>query len=234
METNNIECIICYTDNIENVCVLKCHHRYCSECIINYLIKYNNNSCPLCKFILFKNPRLNTQLIIDDHINENFFQEVHLSTYSEILIFITKLFRLIFEPNKEEIVYRLIGNFTISLFQIVYLTNFRGSIDDKDLCLTPLIQCMYNFILPFIILIPSISIFKIQSFKIDFLFIHLIFTFNLILTTINFGFGFDYFNLPCDKHNFLNKILFLTTLYYQIPCIIASLIIKIFNIHINN
>jgi hypothetical protein len=53
-ESDDMSCVICMEEfiNNENVFISKCNHIYHKKCIIKWFL--NNNSCPICREILFK------------------------------------------------------------------------------------------------------------------------------------------------------------------------------------
>jgi hypothetical protein len=56
------ECAICLQKFIKNkskICICKCNHIFHFYCLKKYLINYENNNCPLCKYDLIKNIKYN-------------------------------------------------------------------------------------------------------------------------------------------------------------------------------
>lgn len=50
-----MECQICYEilESTTNLCITKCRHRFCSQCIFTWIRK--NQTCPVCRKNLFQN-----------------------------------------------------------------------------------------------------------------------------------------------------------------------------------
>ena len=56
-DINYNECSICYSSYKFNnkICkIIKCHHIYHENCINEWIIKYNNKTCPLCRSNIFE------------------------------------------------------------------------------------------------------------------------------------------------------------------------------------
>ena len=58
-------CSICLVEDILNISIMDCGHKYCKECIDGWFDK-GNNTCPMCRkeIIYFKNNDDNYRLII--------------------------------------------------------------------------------------------------------------------------------------------------------------------------
>ena len=66
---NNLSCPICLEENLKSVCITRCNHKICTDCMI-HLINDKIYKCPLCRCNL--NMQESEQLKLDHYQNYDF------------------------------------------------------------------------------------------------------------------------------------------------------------------
>jgi hypothetical protein len=80
LQDEDIQCPICL-NNIENIYITKCNHKFCTNCI-NLWKEFGNQNCPCCRKINYYNHIINNNIV-----NINSFVKINTFNTKDILLF---------------------------------------------------------------------------------------------------------------------------------------------------